>query len=594
MNATRVEPTKNSKEDEFEFYLKSGLSSAQIVSLLKQQNKDSKDIDAFMEKYEASKRKIDKLVRKFAIKIEQKYGQLDVPELMNKGLKFASKHNFSQAEKDAFIRFVLKGDTDSQYMPFQEMAYTEMSKFLGFSSFPGQTLAIKATDYAALNEMGTLYQQTKHIHTAVRNNTAMYRGCGPEMLRGQYDEKKDNVNMYIHPLMIALFGPKIDVLEERMLYSNVGRMVLQRTQAYFQSQEARKQFKFNFNFNDMLPAELYADLALAYDIARDPNSMNYFSEDSPMSNLLKRFKVQIEIWKNVLMLRAGKFYSKSSSFTDDDGIMGLQNVLSAYDWTYFDSPDMYQVHDEGTMLRKLLAVFSFRPTFTQLSSFVHTSGMGFANLGAVARSVFTNIPICNIRLPQAPLNSGMKHPAIRLESALTQADWYIENKMVVPKNKSVIHSRNIVFFYVNRRYQSVNFANVDMGFRYLAIPGSFTGMTNLNTTELEFGPNITIGNDKFDLTSVIVLNPLLNGQISAGCSAMLCCQPDPHSGRTRTNYFYYNPVGASIMYNNGGRFVRNDPISYMLEHSNDPKTPGFYETAREYGTIFVYVNPNRV
>merc|ERR1712000_450045 len=194
----------------------------------------------------------------------------------------------------------------------------------------------------------------------------------------------------------------------------------------------------------------------------------------------------------------------------DDGIMGFQKVLSSYDWTYFDSPDMFQVHDEGTMLRKMLAVFSFRPTFTQLSSFVHTTGFGYSNLGAVSRSVFTNVPICNIRLPQAPLNSGAKYPAINLESALTQADWYVENKMVVPKNKSVIYSKNIIFFYVNRRYQSVNFANVDMGFRYMALPGSFSGMTNLNTTELEFGPDVTIGNDRFNLTSVIVLNPLLN------------------------------------------------------------------------------------
>lgn len=593
MNATRVEPSKNSKEDEFEFYLKSGLSTAQIVSLLKAQNKDSKDIDAFIEKYEASKKRIDKLVRKFAIKIEQSFGQLDVPELMTKGLKFAAKHDFSQAEKEAFIRLVLKGDTNTQYLPFQEMAYTEMSKFLGFSSMPGQVISVKPTDYAALNELATLYEATRPIHLAVRNNTAIYRSCGPEMLTGKFDETKDNSNLYIHPLMVALFGPKIDALEERMLYSNVGRMVVQRTQAYFQSQDARKQFKFNFNFNDILPTEMNSDMALAYDIARDPNSMNYFSEDSPMTNLLKRFKVQIEIWKNVLMLRAGKFYSKSQSFTEDDGIMGLQKVLSVYDWTYFDSPDMYQVHDEGTMLRKLLAVFSFRPTFTQLSSFVHASGMGYTNLGAVSRSVFTNIPICNIKLPQSPLNSGMRHPSIKLENALTQADWYIENKMVVPKNKSVIHSRNIVFFYVNRRYQSVNFANVDMGFRYLAIPGSFTGMTNLNTTELEFEPTVRIGNDVFNLTSVVVLNPLLNGQISTGCSAIMCCQPDPTVGRTKTNYFYYNPIGVSTKFEKNGQFERNQPISYMYENSNDPITPGFYTTARQFGTIFVYVNPNK-
>jgi hypothetical protein len=309
-----------------------------------------------------------------------------------------------------------------------------------------------------------------------------------------------------------------------------------------------------------------------------------------MTNLLKRFKIQVELWKNVLMLRAGRLYSKGLSFSEDDGIMGLQTVLSQYDWTYFDSPDMYQVHDEGTMLRKLIAAFSFRPTFTQLSSFVHTTAMGFVNLGSVARSVFTNIPICNIRLPQAPLNGGTKHPAINLDSALTQADWYIENKMVVPKNKSVIHSRNIIFFYVNRRYQSVNFANVDMAFRYMAIPGSFTGINNLNTTELNFSPTITIGNDQFKLTSVVVLNKLLNGQVSAGCSSMIVSEPNPAAGITKTYYWYYNPIEASVMSNIGGVYKRQPPIGRIPEHEVPNVTPGFYELARQFGTIFVYVN----
>jgi hypothetical protein len=47
------------------------------------------------------------------------------------------------------------------------------------------------------------------------------------------------------------------------------------------------------------------------------------------------------------------------------------------------------------------------------------------------------------------------------------------------------------------------------------------------------------------------------------------------------------------MYNRNGSYVRNEPVTYMLEHSNDPKTPGFINTAQEFGTVFVYVNPIR-
>jgi hypothetical protein len=311
-----------------------------------------------------------------------------------------------------------------------------------------------------------------------------------------------------------------------------------------------------------------------------------------MSNLLKRFNVQVELWKNVLSLRQGKFYSHGESFSVDDGIMGLHKVLSSYDWTYFDSPDLYKVHDEGTMLRKLLAVFSFRPTFTQISSFVHRTGLGYSNLGAVSRSTFINTPVCNIKLPVNIYGNNNPQPAVRLTSALTQSDWFIENKMLVPKNKSVIHSRKIIFFYVNRRHQTLNFANVDVGFRYLTLPGTLTGMTGINTTELHFDNDITLGNDRFNLTSVVVLNPLLEGQLSTGCSSIVVCQPDPSVGRMRTAYLYYNPILASISFEKAGAYIRNDPISPIPDHSNDPKTPGFIETARQYGTIFVYVNPN--
>ena len=596
-NSTRGLDDKHSRDGDFEIYLKSGLPTSQVVSLLKSQNKDQKEIDAFVEKYEASKKKISKLIKKFVEKIELKYGHLDTPELMRKGIKFAAKHNFSGAEKDAFIRFVLKGDTEAQYLPYQELGYTEMSKFLGFSSFSGQTLSVKAPDHAALNEIARLYEASKPIHSAVRNNIVMYRSCSPDAVTGTFNREKHNVNLFIHPLIVALFLSKIDVLEKRMLYTNIGRLVVQRTQAYFQTQQGtdKQQLKFlnsNLSLNDLLPGELEADLELTYDIARDPNSLNYFSEETPMSNLLKRFTVQVELWKNVLSLRQGKFYSHGESFNVDDGIMGLHKVLSSYDWTYFDSPDLYKVHDEGTMLRKLLAVFSFRPTFTQISSFIHRTGLGYSNLGAGSRSTFINTPVCIIKLPVNIYGNNHTQPPVRLTSALTQSDWFIENKMVVPKNKSVIHSRKIIFFYVNRRHQTLNFANVDAGFRYLALPGTLTGMTGINTTELHFGDEITLGNDKFNLTSVVVLNPLLEGQLSTGCSSIVVCRPEPSIGRMRTSYLYYNPILASILFEKAGAYIRNDPISPINDHSNDPKTPGFVETARRYGTIFVYVNPN--
>lgn len=586
---------KQSNGELLNFYLKVGLSTGQVEQLLRQQIKDQHELDALLATYEPKIKKLRKLAAKFIEKIEQKYGHLDTPDLVKRGMKFASKHGLSDAEIEAFKRLALKGDVDSQYLPFNELGYTEMSKFLGFASQPGQHLNLKATDHAPLNEIAKLYEANKLLHSAVRGKFVMYRSCAPEAISGTFDPSKQNPNLFIHPLIVALFLPKISELERRMLLSNIGRLVVQRTQMYFQlqSDSARQLQKFanwNTSMNDLLPGELEADLELSYDIARDPNSLNYFSDESPMSNLLKRYKIQIELWKNVLSLRSGKFYSQGESFTPEDSIVGLQGVLSSYDWTYFDSPDNAQMQDEGTMLRKLLAAFSVRPTFTQISSLVHRTGLGYSNLGAVSRATFINTPICNIKLPVNIYGGGAPAPAVRLETALTQSDWFIENKMLVPKNKTVIHSRKLLFFYVNRRQQTVNFASTDVSFRYIALPGTVSHMSTINTTPLAFTNELAIGSDRFTIQSVVVANKLMNGQLSTGCSAMIRCNKDASVGRTHVSHYYYNPLAVSVMFRRGDSYVRNDPVSPIYENSSDPQTPGFVETARQYGTVFVYVN----
>jgi hypothetical protein len=591
-NTTRPQDEKRPKENDFDFFLKSGLSPTHVVSLLKAQNKDQKDIDAFMEKYESARKKLKKAVQKFALKIEQKYGTLDQPELVKKGMKFASKYNLTSAEKEAFLRYVIKGNVDVPYDPYPEIGYTEMSKTLGFTNFTGQVISVKPQDYAALNEIARLYELSKPIQAAIRTNVLMYQNCGPEALTGEFDTKVHNANLFVHPLVVAMFLPKISLLEKRMLCSNIGRYVITRSQAYFQTLGDKKGRipNWQLNMNEVLPQELEADMELASDIVRDPNSMAYFSDESAVANLLKRQNIQIELWKNVLSLRQGKFFSKSESFNADDGVVGLTNVLASYDWTYHDSPELHQVQDEGSMLRKLLSVFSLRPTFIQTQSLVSHSGAGYSNLQVVGKHTFLNTPVCNVRLPA---NMGDMVASVNLESSLSQqSDWFIENKMLVPKTKQVVHSNGIIFFYVNRRTQSVNFANVDSGIKYLSLPGTLSNLTTIDQSQVEFSDSLRIGNDTFNLKSVVVLNDALQGRISSGCSALVVCEPgecDNIYGNTKL-YAVYNPMLINYMVDNGTEYVRKMPIQFMHEREQGENL-GFVETSQKFGTIFIYVKP---
>lgn len=592
MNSTRNAEDKNSKDGLLDIFLRSGQPVARVVATLKGQGWDQKEIDAFVEQLEASKKKISKMIKKFMEKVEQKYGHLDAPELVKKAMKHASKLGFTESEKEAVKNYVLNKNTDVQYVPFQELGYTEMSKFLGFSYDVGQQLTIGAADHPALQEIARLYETSKLVHSGIRHNLVSYTSCDPNALISSFDKDKDNLSLFVHPLIVALFLVRIKALERRMLYSNIGRLVVQRSQFYFQRIDDKKlnqkYLNWHLSANDFLPGELEADLEFMYDIAKDPNSLDHFSDDTPMSNLLKRFNVQIELWKNVLALRQGKYYSRSVDYSDDNGIMGLHKVLSSYSWTYFDSPDLYHVNDEGNLLRRLLAVFSFRPTLTQLSSFAQRGLLGYSNLPAISRATFINIPVCNIRLPTTIIGTvPMSSAPVNLQSALSKSEWYIENKMLVPKNTSIIYSRSVVFFYINRRYQSP-LANVDMGFRYLSLPGTISGLTSINTAELNVTPDITIGGDRFELTSVVVLNPLLENRLATGCSSMVVVHGTPD------RYYYYNPLAAGTMYlNSSGAYVRNDPVTRIRAwgSKSDPDSPGFNDMARKYGTILVYVNP---
>jgi len=343
---------------------------------------------------------------------------------------------------------------------------------------------------------------------------------------------------------------------------------------------------------------LDAEFELAHDIAYDPNALEYFKDDTPVDNIIKRYRCQVELYLSVLNLRQGRYYS--TDYNMNDGIAGFIRAINSYDWTFFDSPDLYHVQDEGTVLRKLLAIFSCRPTFTQLSSYTNRYGLGQTNITGLAKTVFINIPVVNIKLPIDLVGSQVH--TISLARALTQTDFFIEHKTVVPKNKSVIYSNQVAFFYANRRYPTVNFNAANMTCRFMSLPITFINQTTINKSIVHYDNRMRIGRDWFDLRSVVLLQrpPISGVEVATGCSAAISVDPSSpnfkYTNQGASIYIHYNPSIASLQYLEGNQpqgqsqFVSNSPVCWIEEVSNDPSKIGFRSEARERGTIFFYVS----
>ena len=574
--------SKHSNQEEelnFDYYLKYNIPVEQVRSILKHKKMNEDKVEEVISKLTEARERVNKYARKFIDKIDQHYGFHDVPSIVKKAIKYADKHELTSAEKEAIISMAVRGDVNNTFNPLNQLRYTEMSKFMGIESPAGQVLNIQAKDHQSLAEIVKLFEASRIIHTDIKNQLSLYRDCAVEAVTASYDRNRANLSIHIHPVIVALFLPKIDALERRMLYTNLGRVVIQRATPYINRHIPV--------WDNVMNGEMEAEWHLTWDIVNDPNSLAYFSDDTPITNILKRFKIQIELWKNVLNLRQGRLYSLSG-YDSDDGITGLLRVLTQYDWSYFDSPDMVNVHDEGSVLRKLLAVFSLRPTFAQITTLTTRTLLANNNFNGLSRTSFLNIPVVNVRLPT--LYQPQQGVTMSLERALSQSDFFIEHKTLVPKHRSVMFTQDIIFFYANRRYQAINISKLNFRVSYTSIPYQSwnVGQTAINDTPLQFDYDLRVGEAVLGLRSIVtVYRPPVAENIVGGSSAIIIPKPKGPVRNFDEN-FYYNPLLANYMTESGGKYVSNNPISLIAREDNREESESVNNLGTRYGTVFMY------
>lgn len=538
----------------------------EVMNALKQKHGNAEQAAESFGKYKDCRSFIEKKAHKFKNLIFTKYSTLALTPLLEKARKYSKKYGLSQDVFNAFIQLALNDENYASINKYNQ-PNTPMSKALGyFNDINTGKMNVPANELDVVQEILRLHSDNSILQEHVKVQSLTYRDCALQALKGKYDYSKNNPYSFIHPVIAALFLPRIKYIDEQMLLSSIANIIYCRFHG--------------------VPIKLQQEYKLYWDLITDPNEIGCVTaRESALADIRNRVRLQIELWKCVRDLREGRYYNSSAI----EFIAAVDSCRNGF----FDSPDMTHVRDEGTVLRRLLGAFSIRPTVVSIMSIYQPNQImtGNYSIGSMNVGQVLTIPIVNFRLPFNLRGTGH---VVDLKDSIGQPDWFVENKMIVPKLKSIVFSNDLIIFYTNRRFQSVNYGSFNSPCNFSRLPATTSAFENINDTNVDCPAILPIGSDVYNIRSVVTVDrALTNPDLIVGCSTAIKVMPDGgFNGYQNSFYICYDPQGANAMFIENGELTKNDPIYTIPENANESgvKIADDFETrCRTRGTIYVYV-----
>ena len=537
-------------------------TSSDLINKLKSRLGDDELVNKIQQKYVQVHSSIVKKARKFARLVREKYGDSRYPFhiLLEKAHMFKVKHGLTN---DEFAEFQKIYEQELVGLQSPEVfAYANnMMKLLGTSqTTSGFTGKLNDQDYKYLQEIVKLSSTSKVLHSQVFLQSIQYNDCAFQAVTGKYNRERDNPLEHVHPVIAALFLPKVEELEHNFILANMANIVKAR---------------FTKESISNLP-----DAKLFHALISDPNDIVCDSRSSVL-DLLNRCTLQQQLWNCVLNLRNGQYYGP-----------GFRDFISGVDMcklNKYDNPDLVYGRYDGTVVKRLLSSFSFRPTMLA-SSTVNPNNFSTNPYTQNMRPVVSAVPMINLRL--AP-NINNNNAVVNLSDALQQDQVLVENGMIVSKQTSLLFSNDVLFFYVDRRANSIRLEELKP-YNIGKMPVSISGFERLNDQEVEFKEELTIRSDVYKLRSVVlsevneVSQNTKDQNIVVGSSAVIIAQGGDYE---ESDYLYYNPLGVVKGFaGTGADAVRNAPITVI---PMGPQVGGYEEysflnMAKKRGIIFMY------
>uniref|UniRef100_A0A6C0ACM3 Uncharacterized protein n=1 Tax=viral metagenome TaxID=1070528 RepID=A0A6C0ACM3_9ZZZZ len=559
---TDTKPRNSNVNAEIRKLIASGKNDYNVLSQLRGKYNNNDDlVEAIFDGYKERLEYIQKKAKKFRQLIYDRYSRynLTISQLLKKAKKYQKRYELSDDEFEIFKNHVMSDKSYNQSSV--TLPNTAMAKTLGYGPTlsSGEKLHVRENEFDILQDILKVHSETKPLHSNVILQTLTYRDCAPEALNGVYDKDKQNVYSYVHPIVAALFLPQIRYLEEHMLIASLSEIV-----------------KIKHEGKPILTKPNYE---LYYDLITDPND-TVCDMSSPLNDLRNRIVLQCRLWDAVMNLRQGKYYNDRLV----EFLVAVENCRN----NVYDVPDLTYVKDEGAILRRLLSAFSLRPTAVSTVPLYNIISNN-PHLNPMAVTQVTTIPMITLRLP---LKIYHQNITVNLDKALQQAHWFVENKMLVPKSQSIIHSREVLFFHVGKRYNVVNVARHTAPYNFERLPMTVSGLESINNIPVGFRHDLQVKDDTFYLRSCVFINTtkVEDKEIITGCNAGVVC----YENGMPTGAKLYNPQDAHL--------VGNAPICNMPLHKDQLSLPAppsnqnggaldtsFDYKAETYGTIFVYV-----
>lgn len=574
-----------------------------ILELSEKYKDDDSVVEEVLRLYSKRHDKVKKRAREVAQKIYRKYQNGDRPlhEILNKMLKYKKDNNWTDAEYEEFRRelsHLLSGSRPNEITSTGSFALlnSRINRALGVQVPERTGLRVKQAEQPVVNEIISNYERNKPLHQSVIMQSLTYEDCAIQAISGEYKSDRHVASNHIHPLLAVMFLPKINIFEVHMLYASIANIVKTR---------ALKQ-----------PITNEPDYLLYNDLIADPNDV-VCDVDSPFSDLRNRARVQSRLWEIVLRLREGNYYNV-------DSIGEFFNSLDVCRNNLYDNADLAYNRDEGSMMRRLLSVFSLRPTTISTQPLQGLSGMGASfgmgpgfgmgsGFGMGFGMAGGNFPfnaqpiqvITNISMITYNIQDGANGMATGsdLRSALNQTIWITEDKTIVPKQQNIITSREVLIFYVNRRVPRAQVKSYTSPMQFSQLPLAMNTFEKLNSTPVYIPDRLTLtsSNDTYLLRSVVAVKELAIKQgnnvneIISGTVGLIMKHRNIDSSDFDTRFLLYDPYGASVPVRtpDGTGYVTNKPISYIDEFSfdqsdADKKNVTFMERASRNGTVFIY------